>query len=137
MITWAIPGMTRPTATAGIPVTVTAPERCRPRQGALLSAAQALQRRCRPLPDADHLTAGRAQLRAHARRGCDAAVGDVDRAVASRGEAGREEQLAGTQVGAVAVLADPHDVACRVRGRALVQPAGLEFGGVEGPVLAE
>ena len=68
MITWAIPGMTRPAATAGIPVTATAPERCRPRQGALLSATQALQRRCR-LPDADHLTTGRAQLRAHALAG--------------------------------------------------------------------
>jgi len=69
--------------------------------------------------------------------GCDAAVGDVDRAVASGGEAGSEEQLADTQVRTVAVPADPDHVACRVRGRALVQPAGLEFGGVEHPVLAE
>ncbi|SRR6266851_974687 len=69
--------------------------------------------------------------------GCDAAVGDVDRAVASGGEAGRELRLADTQVRTVAVPADPDHVACRVRGRALVQPAGLEFGGVERPVLAE
>src|SRR5258708_2559299 len=59
--------------------------------------------------------------------GCDAAVGDVDRAVASGGEAGPEEQLAGTQVRTVAVLAHPDHVPRPVPGRALVQPPRPEF----------
>src|SRR5258708_37774591 len=91
----------------------------------------------RASPDADHLAAGGAQLRAQAGGGGDAAVGDMDRSVGPGGEAGREEQLADTEVGAVAVPVDADHVAGRVGARALVQPAGLELGGVERAVAAE
>src|SRR5215472_6255953 len=86
------------------------------------------------LPEADYLAAGGAQLRAHACGRGDAAVGDVDRAVWSGGEAGGLEQLANAKAGALAVLADAHYVPGRVLGG---QPVGLEFGGVERAVAAE
>src|ERR1043165_3797295 len=89
------------------------------------------------LADPDDLAAGRAQLRAHAGAGGDAAVGDVDRAVAPGGEAGRVEQLADARVGGVAPPVDAHHVAGRFGGRALVEPAGLELAGVERAVPAE
>src|SRR5262250_3871083 len=89
------------------------------------------------LSDPDHLSAGGAQVRPHAARRGDAAVRDVDRATGPGGEAGREEQLADTEVGALPVRADPHHVAGRVGLRALVEPANLELGGVEGAVAAE
>ena len=79
----------------------------------------------------DDLAASGAQLRAQAGGRGDTAVGDVDRAVGSGGETGRVEQLADTEVGAVAVPVDAHHVAGRIALRALVQPAGLELGGVE------
>src|SRR5690348_17493878 len=82
--------------------------------------------------DPDHLSAGGAQVRPHATRRGDAAVRDVDRATGPGGEAGREEQLAYAEVGAVPVRADAHHVAGRVGLRALVEPANLELGGVEG-----
>ena len=66
------------------------------------------------LSDPDHLAAGRAQLRAHAAGRGDAAVGDVDGAIGSGRETGRVEQLADTQVGAVAPPVDAHHVAGRV-----------------------
>jgi len=85
-------------------------------------------------PDADYLAPSGAQLRAQARGRGDAAVGDVERAVPPGEEAGRVEQLAHAEVGAVAVRSDSHHVTRRVAGG---QPAGLELGGVERAVAAE
>src|SRR6185312_12545307 len=51
--------------------------------------------------------------------------------------AGREEQLADTEVGAVAVPVDAHHVTSRVGRRTLVEPAGLVLGGVERAVTTE
>src|SRR5215472_2778570 len=89
------------------------------------------------LSDPDHLSAGGAQVRPYAARRGDAAVRDVDRTTGPGGESGREEQLANTEVGAVAVCADADHVAGRVGLRALVEPVNLELGGVEGAVAAE
>ena len=89
------------------------------------------------LADPHHLAAGEAQLRAHAAGRGDAAVGDVDRAVGPGREAGRVEQLAHPEVGAVAPPVDAYHVTGRVGPLALVQPAGLELGGVERAVPAE
>src|SRR5215472_15281218 len=89
---------------------------------------------CQPLPDADHLATGGAQLRPHTRRGGDAAVGDVDRAVGSGSEAGWEEQLADAKVRAVTAAADAHHITGRALG---AEAAGLEFGGVERAIAAE
>src|SRR5258707_15187225 len=87
--------------------------------------------------DADHLAAGGAQLRAQAGGRGDAAVGDVDRAVGPGSEAGREEQLADTEAGAVAVLVEADHVAGRAGARALVHPPGPGLGRGERAVAAE
>src|SRR5215470_359418 len=92
---------------------------------------------CWSLADADHLAAGGAEMTAKPGGWRDAAVGDVDGTVRSGREAGWEEQLAHTEVRAVAVPVDPHNVTGRIRARTLVQPAGLELGGVERSVRSE
>src|SRR6266700_689138 len=89
---------------------------------------------CGPLPDADHLATGGAQMRAQTCLRCDAAVGDVNLAVVSGCEAGGVEQLANAKVRTVAVPADAHHIPGRVRGG---QSAGLEFGCVERAIAAE